>query len=1331
MHRGALILLSANRVTMLRASLGLATALAISASAAAQTWVGPFNNWNTPSNWSPAAVPNSPTAIVNFTGNTPMNPDISASVSAQSLVFSNPTGSYTLTSDANISLNNVKSINVGSGVTGLETVNLAFISTGSLVFPTASNLTITNNSTAAGTTLKIGPSTVIGANGSGGVIVDGVGTTEISGSFTTGPVNAVVGGLTKNGSGTLILSRVIPNTYGGGTFVNGGTLIAHNSIPTGGDVTVANGAQFNIGSIGNSSDTAIGILNLAGSGTFRVTGGSSAYYLNKLVMTGGSVDLSGTANFILHFLNNNALIATVSSSTTANLVGSGASRIQNDSGIRMDIFVPQGTTPSGIDLDAGVILSGAGANSDFAKVGGGTMRLTNPGNTANFTVDDGALRVDDMAALGSGAVTLDGGILQYGGATATSAKALTLRSFSGIQVLTNGANLTLNGAITQSIGLQGLSVAGPAANGASSTLTLGATNSYSGQTGIVSNAVVAVPTIANGGAASPIGFSSNAPSNLFIGDDNFRGTLLLTGTNSAYGTNRGAFLGGNANSYATNGAGGAIGVQNAATTLTMSGQLTGGTLIKTGAGTLTLTNATNDYNFDTYVEAGTLQLGDQLSPGGVFIRANSNVTVSNGATLVIGNQSGNNAAAPIGTLRLNGGTLRVPLASPIWYLNRLETDAAGGAIDLTGSTGSVQFTGVDPVAAINGNSTWTGNSVGSTIVNASGVLADITIVPNVALTCNVPLYNSFRVTGGGTFYMTAPANNAPAFYTVSQGRLKVDDLSVSGGSSVLGQVEASFLKLDGGALQYSGVTASSPMPIVISTAGGAVEVSNLATTLTLTGTIGSASGSVIGPLNKTGPGVLILNNLANTYDGGIAVSGGRLDVSNDAQLGRAAIAVNPFGTLRYTASTSTGRAFTLNAGALEAPTGVTVTMNGASVGGGFLRGAGTFALAGGTALNGVVTATSTNVNLTGPASVANFINGGNFTVGAGQTLAWNGGTNTSSGRLVVNGTANVKDFVSNGLVTINPGGVLANSGAPLVLGGGSRTLIGSAGAPGGTIALGGQTLELNGALLVNNGTVSGATNVNFGSLAKGAGSFGAVNIFDGGKFSPGNSPGVTTLAAASFNAGGSYLFELADAAGAPGIGMDFLDISGSLNITAGSTPNSRFTIEVVSLGAGGLPGPADNFDPAQSYEFVLATADAGITGFSADKFNLDLSGFANDAAGGQFSLAQAGNNLVLAFSPDYLAADFDEDREVDAEDLAKWKTGFGSSAGAGHMQGDADKDQDVDGNDFLIWQRQLGSAQVVAASSQSSNAVPEPTALALAGVSLLGLVASRQRRRRL
>jgi hypothetical protein len=83
------------------------------------------------------------------------------------------------------------------------------------------------------------------------------------------------------------------------------------------------------------------------------------------------------------------------------------------------------------------------------------------------------------------------------------------------------------------------------------------------------------------------------------------------------------------------------------------------------------------------------------------------------------------------------------------------------------------------------------------------------------------------------------------------------------------------------------------------------------------------------------------------------------------------------------------------------------------------------------------------------------------------------------------------------------------------------------------------------------------------------------------------------------------------------------------------------------------------------------------------------------------------DNFVRTAVP--LAGDFDEDFDVDGDDLADWRAGFGTTTGATHMQGDADDDNDVDGNDFLIWQRQLGSTSAVA----EVQGVPEPSSAAL------------------
>jgi hypothetical protein len=93
---------------------------------------------------------------------------------------------------------------------------------------------------------------------------------------------------------------------------------------------------------------------------------------------------------------------------------------------------------------------------------------------------------------------------------------------------------------------------------------------------------------------------------------------------------------------------------------------------------------------------------------------------------------------------------------------------------------------------------------------------------------------------------------------------------------------------------------------------------------------------------------------------------------------------------------------------------------------------------------------------------------------------------------------------------------------------------------------------------------------------------------------------------------------------------------------------------------------------------------------------------------------------VLSVTAPYLAADFDENGLVDGADLTKWKAGFGTSAGATHMQGNADGDQDVDGADFLAWQRQVGAAP-------PAVAIPEPGLVGLLAVGMAAAVATRRR----
>lgn len=152
-------------------------------------------------------------------------------------------------------------------------------------------------------------------------------------------------------------------------------------------------------------------------------------------------------------------------------------------------------------------------------------------------------------------------------------------------------------------------------------------------------------------------------------------------------------------------------------------------------------------------------------------------------------------------------------------------------------------------------------------------------------------------------------------------------------------------------------------------------------------------------------------------------------------------------------------------------------------------------------------------------------------------------------------------------------------------------------------------------------------------VAKDSGTFGTVNVTDGGRFSPGKSLGTATVASPNLGAGGSYHFELSTAHPEADPGRaDLINVTGTLTLSAGVTANSRFTVALVSLDFGGQSAALGDFDPSQSYRFTLATA-AGINGFDVNEFAVDSSGFRNGLAGGSFSVVRDGNNLVLQFTP--------------------------------------------------------------------------------------------------
>jgi autotransporter-associated beta strand protein len=123
-------------------------------------------------------------------------------------------------------------------------------------------------------------------------------------------------------------------------------------------------------------------------------------------------------------------------------------------------------------------------------------------------------------------------------------------------------------------------------------------------------------------------------------------------------------------------------------------------------------------------------------------------------------------------------------------------------------------------------------------------------------------------------------------------------------------------------------------------------------------------------------------------------------------------------------------------------------------------------------------------------------------------------------------------------------------------------------------------------------------------------------------------------------AGGDYNWQMLTATGTAGAAnaWDLVTVSGTLDITATSADPFAINLWSLSSISPDTGGSAANFDPAQNYSWTIARATGGITGFAADTVMVTTSatngtsGFANDVAGGTFSLAQSGNNLNLVFT---------------------------------------------------------------------------------------------------
>ena len=650
--------------------------------------------------------------------------------------------------------------------------------------------------------------------------------------------------------------------------------------------------------------------------------------------------------------------------------------------------------------------------------------------------------------------------------------------------------------------------------------------------------------------------------------------------------------------------------------LTLNSDITGsGTLVKTGAGELTLGSANNSAGFsgDVTVSAGRLNIGSDSAFSSGTLTLDGGVLTNNSASFTLDN--------PI-VLGSGGGGVFVSSAAQTLTLSGdisgsgTLSKTGGGVLTFSGTnsfSGGLSVSGTNGVSASDGSNlgagsvtlneatvlTLTGSSV--TLNNAINFAGSATVSNSNAVTLSGVLSGSGSMTKAGAGVLSLSATNtATGSVTVSAG-----GLSLIGGSSIGNAAEVT---VDAGAtltLAGGGET--------IGALAGAGNVVLNSYNLTTGGNNGSStfSGVIAGTgsgITKAGTGTFTLTG-NNTYTGSTSVSAGtlRLNRNGGAIADTSDVTVASGATIQFDQNETLGSlagagnvnlsTFTLTTGGSNTSTSLSGVVSGS---GNLIKtGTGTFTLSGANSYTGTTAVTA------GVLSVA-----GDSNLGAGTVSITDSGltitaATTLDNAIVLTGTGTITNSAAATL-----SGVLSGTGTLTKSGAGTLQLA-------ATNSYTGTTTVTAGSLLVS-GDISASSSVSVASGATlgGTGSVSGVTIASGATLSPGSggAGALTITNGLTIAAGGSLMVDVAGTVA--GTQYDQLIVTGTVDITGASlSVNHSYT---------GSDG--------DSYTVIVNDSTDAISGtFSGVAEGAAVTATGNSSSLSVSYLGDTGNDMSLSF----------------------------------------------------------------------------------------------------